>query len=59
MAKKKNTKVVEVQFIQSPSGDPYKLAYAVGQFASLPEKQAQELIDLGFAIHKEIEQTTK
>jgi len=41
---------MKIQFIQSPSGKPYKLGYAIGEEADIKEGLAQDLIDGGYAI---------
>lgn len=40
----------KVKFVVSPSGNPFNLAYHVGEEAEMNEKQAKDLIDSGFAI---------
>jgi hypothetical protein len=56
---KKNT-AMHIQFIQSPSGPPYNMAYHEGETADLPNNIAQELIDAGFAISTApVEETPK
>lgn len=41
---------MKIKFIQSPSGKPYKLGYAIGEEADVKEGLAQDLIDGGYAI---------
>jgi hypothetical protein len=45
----KDGKKGKIEFVASPTGK-FNLAYNVGETASLPIKQAAELIELGFAI---------
>lgn len=47
MAKKETTLVV---FTKSPSAKPWLLAYHEGEKAELPNSQAKELIEAGFAV---------
>jgi hypothetical protein len=41
---------MKIKFVISPSGEPFNLAYHVGEEADINAKQAQDLIDSGFAI---------
>lgn len=42
---------MEIQFIKSPIG--FGLGYHIGEVASINENQADELVELGFAIKLE------
>lgn len=39
---------MEIQFIKSPVG--FGLGYHIGEIASINENQANELVELGFAV---------
>lgn len=36
--------MIRIQFIDSPTGEPYNLAYSAGQLVSLPDELAKRLI---------------
>lgn len=40
---------MKIQFIESPTGEPFKLAYSAGMFADLPDDLATKLIEKGLA----------
>jgi len=46
---------MEIQFIKSPIG--FGLGYHIGELATINENQANELVELGFAV--KIEQAVK
>lgn len=46
---------MEIQFIKSPVG--FGLGYHIGELATINENQANELVELGFAV--KIEQAVK
>lgn len=48
---------IKVKFRKSPSGNPFNLGYFVGDIATVEEKQAQELIDAGYAFECGKEET--
>ncbi|MEL6970494.1 MAG: hypothetical protein AAFZ63_22555 [Bacteroidota bacterium] len=62
-AKKAATKKVRVQFVKSPTGKPYFLAYSIGQIATLDSELATKLMQDGIAARpgdlKGAEETTE
>lgn len=51
---------MKIRFIESPTGQPFYLAYSAGQFADLPDDLAAKLIDEKIAIAaKSEDQSTK
>lgn len=44
---------MKIQFIESPTGEPFKLAYSAGMFADLPDALAARLIEKGLAVKVE------
>ena len=44
---------MEVRFIKNPVGK-YNLSYDIGQIVSLPDTQAKELIEDGYAVPTEL-----
>ena len=47
-ARYRPTLQMEIQFIKSPVG--FGLGYHIGEIASINENQANELVELGFAV---------
>jgi hypothetical protein len=41
---------MKIQFIESPTGSPFYLAYSAGTFADLPDNLAASLIQKGLAV---------
>ena len=44
---------MKIQFIESPTGEPFKLAYNAGMFADLADDLAARLIENGLAVKAE------
>jgi len=44
---------MRIQFIESPTGQPFMLSYSAGQFADLPDNIATALIEKKMAVEVE------
>lgn len=51
-------KTKKIEFIKSPTGR-FKLAYHVGAVVALPTEQADELIELQYAVPVKVRKTAK